>query len=375
MDFLTLDEKIRKLIAAIETTSEFNLDNIGTESGLGEDAAALYKAYFAAKGLVTRAAINFFRIGLQDTLIFIHGKYPFMRALNEAFEDLLSLPGSYLVGLGRPLGQNVLITRHLIPKGIFEDYIDEFDKLIDKGIITSYEVMEFAWPAERYSLDPSVFDYTTGSWKRGSYSSLTEREVIKVDSAPVPFDDVDLKILTMLKKSAATSLRGMAVAMGLSVDDVIFHLKEHVLGKGDPKRSMVKKYYVDFIEPGLFASNTMMVSLIAEPSGNPDELLKRVAAIPYASAIWQGKDGGVYASLYAPLEAMYAIFHEMGTMGLDLKLKDLTGYIAPWYYWNILGSLRSPASLDRNYRGGNWVFEKEWLVDLVDNKVKQYAGE
>ncbi len=60
-------------------------------------------------------------------------------------------------------------------------------------------------------------------------------------------------MLTMLKRSAATSPSAMAAATGLSVDEVLVHLKQHVLGGGEPAKSMILKYYVDFLEPGLFA--------------------------------------------------------------------------------------------------------------------------
>ncbi|WP_449463377.1 AsnC family protein [Tardisphaera miroshnichenkoae] len=229
--------------------------------------------------------------------------------------------------------------------------------------------MKGAWPRDVYSLDPSVFDYATGNWKRRTYSLKIGRKVKKGDTAAVPFDEVDLKILTILKRSAATSSRAMAAATGLSVDDALFHLREHVLGGGDPKKSMILKYYVDFLEPGLFAPDIAILTVVAEPRDGSEGLLNEVASIPYVSVIWQGEK--TLVNMYVPLQGLYAITHEVGTIGARLNLKDLTGYISPWYYWNVLGSLHAAASLERNFKNGKWAFKREEVVEAITARVMQ----
>jgi len=50
----------------------------------------------------------------------------------------------------------------------------------------------------------------------------------------------------MLKKSAATKPEAIAASLNLSVDEAVLHLRSHVLGGGDPKKSVLTGSYVDF---------------------------------------------------------------------------------------------------------------------------------
>ncbi|WP_449463076.1 hypothetical protein PQ610_02195 [Tardisphaera miroshnichenkoae] len=375
MSYGSLDEKIRALIGGIESAKEFDLKSIGESCGLGDEVLLLYRNYVAAKGLVAHASVNFFRIGLEDTWIIVRAKYPLMRTLNDAFENLLSTPGSYLVGLGSALAQSVFITRHLIPNAQRKKYINVIEELTQKGIFESYEVIKASEPRQSYSLDPAVFDYATGNWKQGVYSFKVKREVKRTSTDTVSFDEVDLKILTMLRRSAMTTPEAMAAATGLSVDEALTHLREHVLGGGDPRKSMITNYRVDFMEPGLFAPDTMIMNVIAQSTDGSDELVERLASIPYFFGIWRGEEGIVHGTLYGPLQGLYAITHEIGSIGNELHLKDLRGYVAPWYYWNILGSLHSPASLDRNFRDGKWVSESDRIADFIESRAKAVMRE
>ncbi|WP_449463066.1 AsnC family protein [Tardisphaera miroshnichenkoae] len=367
MSYLTVDEKMKALISAIENSKEFDLSALGDSSGLGVEALLLYRNYIAGKSLVAQASINYFRLGLQSTLILIRAEHPLMGPLGKALEMLLSTPGFYMHSLGTPLGQNLFITRHIIPKGIYNRYLAIFDELMSRGIINGYEVSRTPSPVETYSLDPSVFNYATGNWKIGTYTFKVKREIRSTSTDPVPFDEVDLKIVSMLRKAATTTPEAMANATGLSVGEVAFHLKEHVLGGGDPNKSMVSKYHVHFMEPGLFAPDTMMLNVFAR-ADDQDELVSGLISIPYLFFCAKGEV--IHALLYGPLQGLYAIWHEIEAIGEKLKAKELMGYISPWYDFNVLGSLRSPVSLDRDFKNGKWVFEPDEIVDFVVNSVR-----
>ncbi|MDP7976579.1 MAG: hypothetical protein RAK25_05505 [TACK group archaeon] len=367
MSYLTLDEKMEALIDAIENSREFDLNAIGQASGLGDEAPLLYRNYVAGKSLIAQASINYFRLGLQNTLIVVRAEHSLMGPLRKAFEMLLSTPGFYMHSLGVPLGQNLFITRHIIPEGIYGGYVAIFDELVSRGIVKGYDVSKASSPVETYSLDPTVFDYATGNWKTGTYSLKVKRKPRKISKNAVPFDEVDLKMVSMLRKSAATTPQAMANATGLSLDEVLFHLREHVLGGGDPEKSMVSKYHVQFMEPGLFAPSTMMLNVFAR-ADDDDQLVNELVSIPYLFFVAKGET--VHAVLYGPLQGLYAIWHEIEAIGEGLGVKDLTAYVSPWYDFNVLGSLKSPVSLDRDFRNGNWVFEPDSVVDFITSSVR-----
>ncbi len=196
---------MRVLISAIEKSHEFDPDGLGDASGLVGEAMMLYRNYVAGKGLVTRAAINFFRLGLADIWVVARVKYRVWRALMATYKDLIATPGLYLLGSGYSLGDTQLIARVAIPPTLYGGFRRLADGLAENGILENYEVLISDSPVSVYSLDPSVFDYPAGTWKRVSHPVKVNRELTKVDKAAIPFDKVDLKILTMLKRSAATS--------------------------------------------------------------------------------------------------------------------------------------------------------------------------
>ncbi len=370
MSYLTFDEKMKLLIKVIENSNEFDFGSLGGLSGLGEEAVLLYRNYISGKALSVQASVNYFRIGLQDTQILIKVDHRLMKVLYEAAQILLSTPGYYLAALGAPLGQNLFITRHLIPKAVYRDYLGVLEELLDEGIIEGYEAFADKVPAQRYSLDPSIFDYATGGWKLGTYTFRVKRELRTATTDPVPFDEVDLKIVSMLRESATTSLQAMAAATGLSVDEALVHLRDHVLGGGDRNKSMIFSYFVHFMEPGLFAPDTMMLNFIGE-TDHEDELIGQLASIPY---VWQIHSAeNVNALLYGPLQGLYAIWHEVESAAHGAGAKDVAAFISPWYSYNVLGSLKSPVTLDRNFRDGRWIFDADDIVEFIKNKVKAEA--
>ncbi|WP_449463520.1 hypothetical protein PQ610_03525 [Tardisphaera miroshnichenkoae] len=366
----TVDERMRALISAIEKANEFDPDGLGSASGLAEEATMLYRNYVAGKGLVTRAAINFFRLGLTDIWVFARVKYRVWKALMATYKDLIAMPGLYLLGSGYSLGDTQFIARVAIPPTLYEGFRALADGLAENGILESYEVLISDSPVSVFSLDPSVFDYATGTWKRVSHQVKVNRELTMADKTAVPFDEVDLKILTMLKRSAATSPRAMAAAIGLDVDEVVFHLKQHVLGGGDPAKSMILKYYVDFLEPGLFAPDTVMVYFIADVPKGSNAVLQEFVALPYVSAIWQGS-GKVYGLLYGPLQSLYNIAYQLDSIGVESGAEGLRYFVSPWYYWSLFGSLHSPVALESNYKNGKWVFDKDALLGSLVSRISQ----
>ncbi len=133
---------------------------------------------------------------------------------------------------------------------------------------------------------------------------------------------------------------------------------------------MILKYYVDFLEPGLFAPDTVMMYFIAEVPEGSDALLKELAALPYVSAIWQGS-GKVYGLLYGSLQSLYGIAYQFDSIGVESGAEGLCYFVSPWYYWSPFGSLHSPVTLESNYRNGKWVFDEDALIRSLVSRISQ----
>jgi len=165
--------------------------------------------------------------------------------------------------------------------------LDLSERLKAAGVIKDYEVFEQQEVSTRFSLDPSAFDYSKGTWRiPPSTTSVQDRQLVSADTAPIEFDEVDLRIAEMLKKSAATKPEAMATALGISLEEVEERLEKRAF---DERRGFVLSNFVDFFEPGLFAPETAVITAFFR--GCSEELCDALLKVPYLSVVRAGREG------------------------------------------------------------------------------------
>jgi len=357
-----LEATMRKIIRAIESSRRFDPEALGEATGLGQEAVLAYKNYVAGKGLVTKASVNWYRFGLNDiTLI---ASVPTATLKKADLVPNTRASRAYVVGYSLPTGQAKLILRALIPRKHKATGLGLLEKLKAAGILKDYEIFEPGVVPTRFSFDPSAFDYSRGTWRiPPSTTSAQDRQLVRADTAPIEFDEVDLRIAEALKKSAAMKPEAMATALGISLEEVEDRLEKRAF---DERRGFVLSNFVDFFEPGLFAPETAVITAFFKCTDEKlrDALLK----VPYLSAVWPaaGKNRVCVASFYSPYSYVFTLARQVEQVALECDAEDLTLYLSPWYAANELGSPHYTADLHSVYVNGDWVFD----ADEVFSEIK-----
>ena len=362
-----LDRNLQRLIITIEDMPVLDMGELGERTGLGEEASSIYRHYVAEKGLLAKSTINFFKLGLHDTYTILKISPIFNKAIPAFMEA--SIQNNFIISALRPMGQNVLITRELVPLGEHEKLKYALDELSILGIIEGYEIFKADQVVNRWSLNPSAFDYVKGKWRTSPLQASVERKFKVADLNPVKFDAADLKIVQMLKKSAATKPEAIAASLNLSVDEAELHLKSHVLGGVDPKKSVLLGSSIDFFEPGLFAPETSIIAGFFSPEEEVrEDFLNKLVKNPYLT-FFASCDKYFFTLFSLPTDQLYVVADSLNSLEENYLMADFRFYFAPWFNNNKYGDPHNQADISRSFVKGKWEFN---LGDFFDN-VKQIA--
>jgi len=352
------------LINSIEDTPILDMDELGNRTGLDGEATLLYRHYIAENGLLAKSSVNFFKLGLIDTFVIVQLTPQYTKKTPQFIKT--AMESNFIVGTIRPMGQNILIGRVLAPFGQLQSIKKAFDELCSAGIVDHYEFFQANGAGNRFSLHPSAFDYTTGNWKPSPSTPSVSRQFKTPDVSPEKFDEIDLKILLMLKRSAAVKVEDVALSLGISVEEANVHIKDHVLGGGSQNRSLVMGSFVDFFEPGLFAPQTAVIAGFFRPEDEAREaFLSELLKIPYLNFLVPCHKY-FYGLFYFPIAKLYALANSIEEAQSKYAMADTRYYVAPWFSINKYGDPHNSADLSKSFVNGAWKFSTEqFLEDII----------
>ncbi|MGC8631800.1 MAG: winged helix-turn-helix domain-containing protein [Thermoprotei archaeon] len=367
---VNLEQELLKLINSIEDAPILDMDELGNKTGLGGEAKLLYRHYVAEKGLLAKSSVNFFKLGLIDAFAIVQLTPQFAKKAPEFIRT--AMESNFIVGTIRPMGQNIIIGRVLVPLSEFQSIKKVFDELCSSGIVDHYEIFQANGAGNRFSLHPSAFDYTVGSWKPYPSTPSVNRQFKTPDVNPEKFDETDLKILLMLKRSAAIKGNDIALSLGISVEEANAHIKEHVLGGGNQNRSLVMGSFVDFFEPGLFAPQTAVIAAFFRPEGDArDAFLSELLKMPYLNFLVPCHQY-FYALFYFPIAKLYALANSIEEAQSKCAMADSRYYVAPWFSANKYGDPHNTADLSRSFVKGKWKFNADQFLEAIVASAKGY---
>ncbi len=365
-----LELRMRQLIAAIENMAFFDERRLEEESGLGPEALMIFKSYVTGKGLIPRASINYQRLGLKPVLVTANLKVN-NAEVAKTIADIYQRNG-FLLSWSKPFGSRTVVSRHSIPREFLDRYRESFQRMVDLGLLADFRWIEFGRTHSRFSFEPCVFDYSQGSWRAvpGDCKPRTMRDG-STEIAPI-IDEYDLRILLQLKRTAIQSCQSLANAIGLSLDETMEHLEKHVLGGGDKSRSMINSYYIDFLEPGLFAYDTVFADCIFASSDSSvrDKLVRNLLGIPYL--VFIRADGYVHATLAFPTTRLYQVTSSIERVAKESDVKDFEYYLTPWYNLNVY-TTSSELGLFANFERGRWRYEGDLVIEELVH-LANYLG-
>ncbi|MGC8636518.1 MAG: hypothetical protein ACP5T5_05795 [Thermoprotei archaeon] len=365
-----LELRMRRLISTIENMPFFDESKLEDESGLGPEALMIFRSYVTGKGLIPRASISYQKLGLKPVIVTAN-----LRVNDE--ETAKTIAGIYqrngfLLSWSKPFGSKTIFSRHSVPQEFLERYKESFQSMVELGLITDFNWIEFSKTHTRFSFEPCVFDYSQGGW-RAAPGDCKPR-TLKDGSTEIVshIDEYDLKILVQLKRTAIQSCQSLANAIGLSVDETMQHLKDHVLGGSDKSKSMINSYYIDFLEPGLFASDTVFADCIFTPTDTSwhDELVSDLLSIPYL--IFIRADERVHATFAFPTVRLYQLTSLIEKAAKESNVRDYEYFLMPWYNLNVF-TMSDDLGLFANFEGGKWHYEEDLVMQELTHLVK-YLG-
>ncbi|WP_449462381.1 hypothetical protein PQ610_07125 [Tardisphaera miroshnichenkoae] len=365
-----LELRMRQLISTIESMPFFDEKKLEEESGLGPEAIMLFKSYVTGKGLIPRASINYQRLGLKPIIVTADLKANDAEVA-KTIADIYQRNG-FLLSWSKPFGSRTIVSRHSVPKEFLGNYKESFQRMVELGLLKDFKWIEFGKTHSRFSFEPCVFDYSQGSWR--AVPGDCKPRTLKGGSSEVApqIDEYDLKILVQLKRTAIQSCQSLANAIGLSLDETMEHLKNHVLGGGDKSKSMINSYYIDFLEPGLFAYDTVFADCIftSNDASHHDKLVSELLGIPYL--IFIRADGNVHATFAFPTTRLYQVTSSIERAAKESDIKDYEYFLTPWYNLNVF-TTSGDLGLFANFEGGKWHFEEDMVIQELTH-LANYLG-
>lgn len=367
-----LEDKVLRLIETLEEMPVLDFELLGKASGLGSEAEMIYKGYVAGKGLLAKAFVNFFRLGLLDSFVLVHVT-PAVHHMIPKITDYV-MRSDFAISSFRSMGEDELIFRVLVPSGREKEIEEGLNLLQGEGLVNRFEVCVASQAPNRYSFHPSVFDYASGVWKADARMIPVARKIRKFDVSRVDFDETDLKILHLLKRSSAIGVEAMSEALALDKREVRHHLEEHVLGGGDPSRSMVIGSFLDFFDPGVFAPQTLTIAGIFWPEeGFSSLFLAELVENAYLT-FFSACDSRYFTLFYLPPSSLHQFAVFMDEMESRYASYDFRYYLSHWSWMNKYGDPKNPADISRQYVNGEWRFNAQEMFSGLKRLVQQGAG-
>jgi len=358
----TFEGFMKRIIKAIEGMPVFSVEGLASALGIGEEEANVYlRQYVLERGLVPRPSINFNRLGFAEIRVFMSFSCEYWKAVPSILDSLCE--SGFLVSYYRVMHACNYVTRHAVPLPFMRSYTRFIEDMLSFGWLRSYEVKSIN-KTYRFSPDPSVFDYNRGEWSLGQNRIPSARQMVDYPVDPVPYDELDLRIISALKRYPLMDEKALSSSLGVSAEEVHAHLEEHIEG-----RHLLKGYYLDFSEGFQGGDTAVLGSFFAIGEDDGEGLLARVLAYPYLAFL--GVSGAwIEALQLVPVYRLFRALRAAEDTVRESGARDFMTYLSPLYDLNTLARRSSRSFLERNYIDGKWAFYGDLLLEEIRTRVK-----
>ena len=226
-----IDAKDRKILFELETDARQSAAQIARKAGLSEDVVNYRIKKYLKSGLITKFFIipNFDMLGLGTYRFYFQFRATSKAKENEIIDYIREkMPCQWL---GVCHGQWDVIGR-ITARDIFEynNLMDEFFALYGEYISRKEFTVQL-----RHTWWPSTYGFMEGNRKRGKLRHFVPKEVKKAK-----FDNLDLKIMSVMIERARLPVIEIAKEVGASPDTVHLRIKRLVK---DGIITQIKSYF------------------------------------------------------------------------------------------------------------------------------------
>ncbi len=344
---------LSRLVPFVEEDGGRNLNKISR--GLRIPYQTLHKRVSALsrQGISIRPIVNPTAIGLER----------FRVSINIAPDITDFNPAAFFGALHQSAGLNYYArclvshsfdSEFLIPEGKVEELSKIFRALEEMSIVERYSIRSLLWK-EAPMMKADFYDYSKGEWDV-DYSKLVVDPSSYTPLVPLTqarYDEADLFIIKSLQADPWVKAVDIAEKIGLTANDVSYHMKKHVFG--GHQISCFRFKWVgtkDSWAKHTIALMTYVFRSISDDSAR--HAMSIFTSLPFTWNHMRGSDGSYASELLIPVAHLSETLHYLaGKMRpLDLKPDEIL-----YPDWSCSQNYTIPYSMYSNAKG--WEFGAE----------------
>jgi len=229
-----LESDLYTIVETIKRVGPRNVSLISRLTGIPvETVRYKIRRQLIKNGIGGHISVNYSKLGLVRQWLALNFDGKFRDFAPKMFATLSKT--GYLIYYGRILPEGTYISIIALPPRLQAQYVEFLDRLMDLGILASYEMDELAW-IRHLSMRPEYYDFETKAWKV-NWDSLHQSKVIvkkmlDTEVGEPLVDKSDLLILKELQIDSMKPISQIAKGLGLKPKTVRYHYMEHILRRG-----------------------------------------------------------------------------------------------------------------------------------------------
>ena len=296
-----------RIIAAIGKAGPRNVAQISRMTGAHQETIRYkIKKRFGRLGFKFHAEVDFEKLGLNlhwGLLNFSDAHYAMATQILGALNQV-----GYLTYYGKLIPHGSYAALFALPRGKTEEYRGFLDRLVAKGILSSYSFDPIAVTRHR-PMDPHFFNFRSGRWEI-EWSKVNEQAPMPLPSITrlrqEDFDYYDLLIIKELQKDSLQHLTGIARKLKVHQKTLEYHYRTHV-----QKWKLVSSYRIrwvqDITKRPVHSTATTWLKFDSLTKRELAEVQSVVSKIPFLWSEDLLEDGTYIAILYTPLTDLLAV--------------------------------------------------------------------
>jgi len=209
-----------------------NINQVARESGkFKETVRYRYHKFFVDRGIKIQAIPSYPKLGFKRLVMFAR-LAPAYSANPKLIFDIMAELG-YLHSFTRILLSEDYVVHVAVPAELKENCIAGYRALRDEGLFSELKVLEFD-EMRNAPMQPRFFDFVKGVWSFdwAAGESKVTKLPLSIPPRVVSYDKIDLLILKEFEIDAGRTLARIAANVGVNLNALEFHCREHVMPRG-----------------------------------------------------------------------------------------------------------------------------------------------
>ncbi len=296
----------RELVQMARSIAEVgpNVNQIAlTQKIFKETVRYRYHRFFLNKGIKIQAMPSYSRLGFKRLILIVKLASSCEKNAKSIFSALSDL--CYLHSFTRVLLRGEYLVHVAVPHGLAERCAGVYMGLQRAGLFTELEILSFD-EMRNPPMKPAFYDFVRGTWAFDWTAIDKDGTKLALGAAPKAekYDRTDLLILKELDKDAGKTLVRMADDLGVSVNALEFHYRDHVKARGLIKgyRLVWQGTRADLEHERAVSRKDFYIELtILLEDGTREELAELMLLLNRTPFLWSEAYGSSYcAELFLP---------------------------------------------------------------------------